>query len=192
MTAMKTARSASAVLLCAAAIGGCGADADVDHACAPFPKPTIESIEDCTGCAVRSPNRAVDDETDSYATVHLAKNAAGILRLRVRGRDNPMLRGGALDALVSVEEGAFDPAKSLELTASRNRTEVASSLGTAPTVTPDNRLYRLTVITQAEFDSVELNITAAPADEEAVIRVHELCQARPPSAPSAATGTPAT
>lgn len=184
MVEMKTACSASTLLLCAAAIGGCGAEADVDHACAPFPKPTVESIEDCTGCAVRMPDRAVDGETDSYATVQLAKNASGTLRLRVRGRDDPMLRGGALDALVSVEKGAFDPAKNLELTASRNRVEVASSLGTAPTVTPDNRLYRLTVITQAEFDSIELNLTTTPADAEAVVRVHEFCQARPTKPPS--------
>lgn len=184
MPTLQTAWSASAMFLCAAAISGCGVEADADHACAPFPKPTIESVEDCTGCAVRAQDRAVDDETDSYATVHLAKNASGTLRLRVRGRDNPMLRGGALDALVSVEKGAFDPAKGLELTASRNRVKVASSLGTAPTVTPDNRLYRLTVLTQAEFDAVELNITTTPADEEAVVRVHEFCQARPTPPPS--------
>lgn len=183
MPAMKTALRASTLLLCVAAISACGAEAEDDQACGPFPKATVESIEDCTACAARDPRRAADGNPDSYAAVTLKKDATGTLRLRVRGKDGPVLRGGALDALVSVEKGGFDPAKSLELTASRNRVEVASSLGTAPTVTPDNRLYRLTVITQAEFDSVELNIAAAPAGEEAAIRVHELCQARPTPPP---------
>lgn len=181
MPAMKTAWSAGALLLCGAAIGGCGVEADDEHACAPFPKSTIEMLEDCTGCAVRSAGRAVDDEPDSYATVHLAKDASGILRLRVKGRDDAMLRGGALAALVSVEKGAFDPAKGLELTASRNRVQVASSLGTAPTVTPDSRLYRLSVITQAEFDAMELNIISPPAGGDAVLRIHEFCHFRPDS-----------